>query len=439
MTAARIIVPGATTAVTKRTNLRKAFLGPWHQLVPQIWLYALADAQRHCTVAVHHGIAVINHHHLTVTPAKNNLPEFARRLHADVSSALNTLLVRERYEAPRQLFDEQQPHFMRLLDAPAQASHLIYERLNCVAAGLVDRPEHMPGYLFDFALWKRGFIEVERPPIYFANSRPDRLRLEVTPPPLLYRAFGGDLDALVYHMNRLGEDGIRALRATRKAPVRGARRVRRIHPWDEPRSLRESGGQPVPTFRVGARGIVGQLTNIAAATETHGFRVEHTESRIARLGGDLEREFPYGTYQWSVQHGAPVAPPIDGAILAQPGPLLCDVKLELERDRALRAELRERCGGLVAEVREAFGEEAEEIAAHTGLALSESVAVRVCTNDASEEASDEPRVAAVIVRHRFDKQLEVGSDSAARVVVLRDRRRGRPARTPGKHGADPPR
>jgi hypothetical protein len=34
---------------------------------------------------------------------------------------------------------------MRLLDAPAQATQLAYERNNCVAAGLVDRPEHMPG------------------------------------------------------------------------------------------------------------------------------------------------------------------------------------------------------------------------------------------------------------------------------------------------------
>jgi TPR repeat protein len=43
-----------------------------------------------------------------------------------------------------------------------------------------------------------GFVEVERPSFYFGEDRPERLRLHLTPPPLLYRAFGGDLDALSF-------------------------------------------------------------------------------------------------------------------------------------------------------------------------------------------------------------------------------------------------
>jgi len=433
MTAARIIVSGATTAVTKRTTLRKAFLAPWHPLASQIWLYALADAQRHHHVAVHHGICVINHHHLTVTPSLKNLPEFTRRFHNDLSSALNTLMLRERYDPPRELLDARPPHYMRLLDEGAQASHLIYEHLNCVAAGLVERPEHMPGYVFDFGLWKTGYLEVERPPVYFSESRPERLRLEVTPPPLLYRAFGGDIDALVHHMKRLGDGGLRALRAARTRPVQGARRVQRIHPWDEPRSLRESGGRPMPTFRIGARGIVGQLMDIAAATETRAFRGDYGETREARRDGDLEREFPFGTYAQVVQHGAPVAAaPPPGALVALPGPLLSDVKAELERDRELRARLRDGSSELVEEVSAAFAEEVDDIVGHTGVALSESVAVRV---SASNEDMETPTV---VVRHRFGKPIDTES-GARRVIVLRDRRRGRPPAASAKHGADPPR
>ena len=52
----RIVVDGATTAISRRTTLRKAFLGPWHPMVQQIWLYALAYAQRKCDVAVHHTV-----------------------------------------------------------------------------------------------------------------------------------------------------------------------------------------------------------------------------------------------------------------------------------------------------------------------------------------------------------------------------------------------
>jgi hypothetical protein len=50
-------------------------------MVAHVWLYALADAQRHTDVAIHHGCLVLNHQHLTVTPSHDNLPEFVRRVH----------------------------------------------------------------------------------------------------------------------------------------------------------------------------------------------------------------------------------------------------------------------------------------------------------------------------------------------------------------------
>jgi hypothetical protein len=139
VTSPRIVVRGATTAITRRTTFRKAFLAPWHPLVEQCWLYALADAQRVLGFALHHTVRVITHHHTSVTLAEPILGELARRLHHDVSCALNTLLAHERYDAPRNVFDGREPHCMRLLDAAAQASHLTYEYLNPVAAGLVAR------------------------------------------------------------------------------------------------------------------------------------------------------------------------------------------------------------------------------------------------------------------------------------------------------------
>jgi hypothetical protein len=88
--APRIIVAGATTAIT----LRKAFLAPWHPLVGEIWRYALAYAQQQTGVAVHHGICVITHHHLTVTPQARNLPEFTHLFHKHRSAAPSTLCSR---------------------------------------------------------------------------------------------------------------------------------------------------------------------------------------------------------------------------------------------------------------------------------------------------------------------------------------------------------
>ncbi len=430
MTAPRIIVPGATTSITRRTTLRKAFLAPWDPLVPQVWLYSLADAQRNTGIAVHHAIAVVTHHHLTVTAQTANLPEFVWRFHHDTSCALNTVLAQGRYDAPRELFDGRSTHCMRLLDAPAQASQLVYERNNCVAAGLVSRPEHMPGYRFDFELWRTGYLDVPRPPVYFGDDRPEVIRLHVTPPPLLYAAFGGDIDRLVYHMRRSSEDAARTLRAAQRRQVLGARAVERLHPWSEPRTLREPGGRRIPTFRIGARGLLGKETAIAAAVETREFRAEHRSARLRCRDDHRAARFPYGTYAMRVRHGALVAPAAKPtALVAAPGPLLCDIQAELDAARipSARGALLEGAVQLLDDVRMAIADEAPALCEHGELDFEHRM--RALHDDKPE----------VVTRHRFQASTP-HKDGAAprRIVALRDRRRGRPPRKRQRHGSDPP-
>ena len=132
-----IYVAGATTAITRRTVLRKAFLAPWDPRVSEVLAYSLADAQRATGVAIHQFVPVVSHYHGDVTPRSDNLPEFLRRLNRDISCGLHTLLCQQRYDAPRELFDDRPTHRMRLLDAAAQASQLVYHYVNNVAAGLV--------------------------------------------------------------------------------------------------------------------------------------------------------------------------------------------------------------------------------------------------------------------------------------------------------------
>lgn len=436
--------------------MRKAFLAPWHPGVSQAFLYSLGLAQRQTGVAVHHATQVVTHHHLSATPEHANLPKFLRTLHRETSCALNTLLARERYDQPGEIFDKRSTHVMRLCDAAAQCTHINYEFLNTTAAGLVARPEHMPGFVFDFELWLKGYIDVPRPDFYFSSKQPDVLRLEVTPPPLLYAEFDGDMRALVYHMRRLAEHGARELRALREGEPLGARRLLRLHPWSEPCTLRETRGQRVPTFRIGARGIVGQEQHIQAALETHGFRCDYRDARLARQDGDLTREFPFGTYQLRVEHGVPVAdPPEPGsAIVTCPGPTLRQVQAELEAQRA-------RCPGprdprarieLIESARLALQEEAHDMREQASEGMDFRTPARVVagaaqarhtTTSAADEADDDiPSVRAsgdmpVVVRHRFDKPDRARRDRVAkRVVTLRDRRFGRrPSRA---QGSDPP-
>ena len=132
-----------------------------------IWLYSLALAQQKTNVAIHQTTLVLNHHHTEVTSTEANLPDFKRILHGESSKALNALMARERYDQPHQMWDDRGTHTMRLMDAEAQAAHMVYGHVNTVAAGLVRTPSEMPSWTFDFGLWKGGTILVRRPPGYF--------------------------------------------------------------------------------------------------------------------------------------------------------------------------------------------------------------------------------------------------------------------------------
>jgi hypothetical protein len=432
VTSPRIAVSGATTALVRRTTMRKAFLAPWDPMVEQMWLYSLADAQRETGVEVHFSGLFITHHHSDVTPTRSNLPEFTRRFHRDMSCGLHTLLCARKYDAPRELFDDRPTHWTRLLDAEAQASRLVYDAVNGVAAGLVARPQDMPMRFLDFGLWKTGYILVERPPLYFGDDRPERQKLFVTPPPLLYRAFGGDMDALVFHMRRLVDDAARRLRAEHQRPVLGAKQIRRIHPWDEPRTMRESGPSPHRTFRVGAGDILGKERRIAGAVEVRDFRHGHETTRVARKGGDLDARYPYGTYAAHVIRNEPVADVLSDAFVTAPGPTLADVQAELAARRVDRDEVRAGAHAVSEAVRDAFENEAAGIAADAELELATKVArpvARASGDDTAAEAADEDDRDPVVVRHRFDRRR---GETARRIITLRDKRRGRPP------GSDPP-
>lgn len=55
----------------------------------------------------------------------------------------------------------------------------------------------------------------------YALADPKRLRLAVAPPPLLLAAFAGDVERLVYHMQRLSDDASRSLSRGATPPGHG--------------------------------------------------------------------------------------------------------------------------------------------------------------------------------------------------------------------------
>jgi hypothetical protein len=278
----------------------------------------------------------------------------------------------------------------------------------------------------------------------------------MSPSPVLMHAFDGDIEALVHHMRRLSEEAIRAIHKARKGrPPMGPAKLRDLHPWMEPKTLVESGGQLVPAFKVGARGLVGKRIACDAAREVTGWRYEHEETRQTRLAiargealaeGACEPVFPYGTYGARVFHAAPVAAqPMEGAIVAAPGPLLEEVMAEIaaRRGQPVDIEARRR---VLDEVRAAWAEEAAEVTEHEGLDFDETTRPRPRREDATNEGeaktersakNEGPERPEPKVRHRFDPDEDrAGRPHPRRLITKRDRRRRRKLRKRGR--SDPP-
>ena len=321
---------------------------------------------------------------------------------------------------------------MRLLDEGAQLGHLVYEMLNAVAAGLVDRPADMPGIVLDWGHWLSGGIPIPKPPIFFGPDEPAVRWLRLTPPPLLYLLFRGDMAALVHHMRQLTEHGRKAILAARSWPAMGAAKLVRLHPWSEPTTFREPGGRLEPSFKLGARGMVGREIDRACRVEVHDHRQRTREAFEAFRAGDREVEFPYGAYKMVVGLGARMEDePPEGAIVAAPGPTLAMVREELEG--VARGGRDARRDAAVDEVREAFDEEAEGIVEDGAMRFpAEAFGGEAKSAGSGEVEEAEDETGAVHVQRPRDRRPTV--NDGRRVVVLRDREHG----GSGRSGGDPP-
>ena len=317
---ARIVVAGATTALTRRTAFRKMFAAPSSPMVRQGYLFALGMAQAKTGVLVHHGTLLPNHSHLTVTPTEANLPEFVRRLNREASCFLKAYLSQRGYEAPANVWDDRDPHCMRLVGAGAMLAWLVYEHVNCVAAGLVRDVAEYPGWVSDFGAMKHSVIVVDKPNLYFGRRCPRQIELTLSPPPLLTQVYSGDIDKLVYDLEVMARSYQRQVRR-QMGPALGPDAVKRLQPWAEPRTPREPRGLRVPQFKVGGGDDARPLRR-RCAMEQRAFRQRYAEDRRRYREGDTSVVFPYGTYGMRLTHGVRVedAPPSD-AILAAPGPL----------------------------------------------------------------------------------------------------------------------
>lgn len=289
MTVPRRVVPGAIYLVTRRCAQRQFLLKP-SPLANDVFLYLLALAAQRFEILVHAFCVMSNHYHLVVTDPKARLPAFHQLLDALVARALNAALGRcESFWAPNSY------SAVTLVSPEDIADKTAYVLANPVAAGLVRSGRLWPG------LWSAPEaiggepLDVRRPGHFFdpAGSLPEKLTLQLTPPPGFASAevFREQLSACLVQREAqaardvggsfLGVAGVLRQKASGR-PSRG-----------------EARGRLSP--RIAAH---DKWKRFEALGRLMDFLRSYRSAWQARCDGDAA-VFPYGTYLLRVVHGVP--------------------------------------------------------------------------------------------------------------------------------------
>jgi len=302
MTQPRLVVPGDTLMITRRTLRRHHLFRP-DSAIRQFYLYALALCARQFGILVHATTLMSTHEHLIVTDPQGRYPEFLRRLHRLVS--LGTKVLRK-WEGPT--WDPEQTSVVRLLTEQALIEKLSYVMANPVKAGLVRHARDWPGItVLPHELGRRTW-NLKHPGVYFDAKNPqwpDTIELALTLPPSLQRSYSAEalreaVQQELERQERLAHQEIKK----RGWRVLGAARVRRLSPYRRATSfelLRDRN----PTFAVGR----GQ-TNVffEAVAELRAFRRAYRRALEQWRAGLRSVVFPQGTWWMCRVHGAVAQP-----------------------------------------------------------------------------------------------------------------------------------
>jgi len=298
MTQPRLVLPGDTVMITRRTLRRHHLFRP-DSAIRQLYLYTLALCARQFDILVHAVTLMSTHEHLIVTDTKGRHPEFLRRLHRLVS--LGTRVLR-RWEGPT--WDPEQASVVRLLTEQAIIEKLAYVMANPVKAGLVRHARDWPGItVLPHELGRRVWT-AKRPQVYFdANNSqwPNTIELTLTLPPSLQPRYSAEAlrEAVREELERHERMAHQEVQ-TRGWRVLGADRVRRLSPYRRATSfelLRDRN----PTFAVG-RGQKKMF--FTAVAELRAFRRAYRQALEQWRTGLRSVVFPQGTWCMCRVHGA---------------------------------------------------------------------------------------------------------------------------------------
>ena len=287
----RQILPNQTYLITRRTTQRLFLLRPSPKVNACI-RYCLALALKRSGVKIHVAVFLSNHYHLIVTDPQANLPVFTEELNKLLARSLNCLHQREE----NFWSGGDQTSYVRLESEHDVLAKCVYALANPTAAGLVAYGSEWPGV----RLFCKGSYLAKKPKFFFRSEEdgglPDRMTLELTPPPIGVPA--KRCDDVVKQAVAAREKQLRTQAKLKGRRFLGAAAVKAQSIDSRPRT---------PTLRgdISPRlACRDKWRRIEKLLELKQFVHEHKERRKEFLGGDRAVVFPAGTYRFVTQFGA---------------------------------------------------------------------------------------------------------------------------------------
>jgi REP element-mobilizing transposase RayT len=303
VSAPRLVLPGSTVLVTRRTARRHHLFAP-DDAMRALFIYVLAVCAAKFGILVHAAVLMSTHEHLVVTDPRGVLPDFLRELHRLV--ALGTKVLR-RWEGA--VWDSEKTSVVRLLSPQAIVEKIAYCMANAVAAGLVRRASDWPGLTTLPEQLGEAVLSAARPTVFFDPNSPqwpETVRVALTLPPFLEGQMSVEefQRQVVAELARQEQDARQEVAKAGRTFL-GADHCRRTSSYRRARSF-EPLRDRNPTFAVGRGNREGFF---AAVEELRVFRAAYREAlQLWRLGV-RDVAFPGGTWAMKRLHSASVAPP----------------------------------------------------------------------------------------------------------------------------------
>lgn len=283
MTKPRCIRPNVIHFLTRRCSERRYFLRPDPE-VKQIFEYLLGLLAKAHGIQVHAYLVMSDHYHLVVTDSECRLPDFQRNFNALLARSINEL--RNRSES---IWDRRSYNAVELLDDAAVLDKMAYTLVNPVEDRLVNHAHQWKGAT-SIELAFGEVRQVTKPSVFFGDSMPETVELELTRPRCFQQL--NDVELLIQLRTEVTR---REKEYGKLGQPMGMARVRAISWRSSPKS-EEPRGQLRPT--VASRDRPTRLEALRRAKEW----LNAYKNALAQfVAGIRNVEFPSGTWWMCVR------------------------------------------------------------------------------------------------------------------------------------------